>query len=121
MVIFSASQVALAVRNPPANAGRSAGGGQSNSLQYSCLQNPMDRGACSATVHCAQSPTRLKRLSTAHNVIFILKLRLQSPSLTEILCKAPALYSQAHSVVFFLKRTPQITKKSTSQALESVS
>ena len=26
--------------------GRSPGGGQGNPLQYSCLENPMDRGAC---------------------------------------------------------------------------
>ena len=48
-----------AVKNPPANAkqvglipglGRSCGGGNGNTLQYSCLQNPMDRGAWQATV-----------------------------------------------------------------------
>ena len=31
--------------------GRSSGGGHDNSLQYSCLENPMDRGAWQATVH----------------------------------------------------------------------
>ena len=48
------------VKNLPANAGdagsitgsgRSAGGGNGNLLQYSCLGNPMDRGAWQATVH----------------------------------------------------------------------
>ena len=48
------------VKNPPANAGdvgsipglgRSPGGGHGNPLQYSCLENPMDRGAWQATVH----------------------------------------------------------------------
>ena len=29
--------------------GRFSGGGHGNSLQYSCLENPMDRGACQAT------------------------------------------------------------------------
>ena len=47
------------VKNPPANAreassitglGRSPGEGNSNPLQYSCLENPMDRGAWWATV-----------------------------------------------------------------------
>ena len=52
MVIYGASQVALGVKNPRANAGRSPGGGQGNSLQYSCLENSMDRGACSAAAHC---------------------------------------------------------------------
>ena len=31
--------------------GRSPGGGHDNPLQYSCLENPMDRGAWWATVH----------------------------------------------------------------------
>ena len=51
------------VKNPPANAGneidaglipesgRSPGVGNSNPLQYSCLGNPMDRGAWGATVY----------------------------------------------------------------------
>ena len=58
-----ASQVALVVKNLPFNAGdirdvgsipgpgRSPGGGHGNSLQYSCLENPMDRGAWRAIVH----------------------------------------------------------------------
>ena len=48
------------VKNLPANAGdvglipgseRSPGEGNDNPLQYSCLENPMDRGAWQATVH----------------------------------------------------------------------
>ena len=48
------------VKSPPANAGgmgsipgsgRSPGGGNGNPLQYSCLGNPMDRGAWWATAH----------------------------------------------------------------------
>ena len=31
--------------------GRSPGGGHGDPLQYSCLENPMDRGAWQATVH----------------------------------------------------------------------
>ena len=62
------SQVALVVKNLPANAGdpipgsgRSPGGGHSNPLQYSCPENPMDRGAWRATVHrVAQSQAQLK-------------------------------------------------------------
>ena len=39
--------------------GRSLGGGNGNSLQYSCLKNPTDRGAWQATVHrgCKESDT----------------------------------------------------------------
>ena len=41
--------------------GRSPGGGHGNPLQYSCLGNPMDRGAWLATVHrVAQGRTQLK-------------------------------------------------------------
>ena len=41
--------------------GRSPGGGHGNLLQYSCLENPMDREAWRATVHgVTQSWTRLK-------------------------------------------------------------
>ena len=57
------------VKNSPANAGdaglipesgRSAEGGNSNLLQYSCLENPMDGGAWWATVHgVAESQTQL--------------------------------------------------------------
>ena len=45
--------------------GRSPGGGHGNPLQYSCLENPMDRGAWWAIVHrITKSWTRLKQLST---------------------------------------------------------
>ena len=45
--------------------GRSPGGGRGKPLQYSCLENPRDRGAWWATVHrVAKSWTRLKQLST---------------------------------------------------------
>ena len=58
-----ASQVVLVVKNLPANAGdirdmglipglgRSPGGGHGNPLQYSCLENPMDKGSWQAIVH----------------------------------------------------------------------
>ena len=47
------------VKNLPANAdvglisglGRSPGGGHGSTLQYSCLENPMDTGVWRATVH----------------------------------------------------------------------
>ena len=45
--------------------GRSPGGGNGNPYQYSCLESPMDRGACWVTVHGgAKSQTWLKGLST---------------------------------------------------------
>ena len=46
--------------------GRSPGGEHGNPLQYSCLENPVDREAWQAIVHrVAQSWTRLKRLSSS--------------------------------------------------------
>ena len=46
--------------------GRSPGGGNGNLLQYSCLENPMDRGAWWATVHrVTKSQTWLKQLTIA--------------------------------------------------------
>ena len=44
--------------------GRSPKGGHGNLLQYSCLENPMGRGAWWATVHRLESQTLLKQLST---------------------------------------------------------
>ena len=61
--IVGASQVVLVAKNPPANAGnirdvgsvsrlgRSPVGRHGNPFQYSCLENPMDRGTWWATVH----------------------------------------------------------------------
>ena len=62
------------VKNPPANAGdtrdvsalpgfgRCPGVGNGNTLQYSCLENSMDREAWWATVHgVTKSPTRLSK------------------------------------------------------------
>ena len=77
-----ASQVALVVKNLPANSGdvrdkdlipgsgRPPGEWHGNPLQYSCLENPMDRGVCQVTVHgVTQSQTQLQRLSThAHEL-----------------------------------------------------
>ena len=70
----------LVVKNPLANAGdlresglipgsgRSPGGGQDNPLQYSCLENPMDRGAWWAIVHgFTKSQAWLKWLSIHAN------------------------------------------------------
>ena len=47
--------------------GRSPGGGNGNPLQYSYLENPMDRGAWQATVHgVTKSWTRLSDLARKH-------------------------------------------------------
>ena len=73
LISSGASQVALEVKNPLANArdlrdmsttpgsGRPLRGGHGSPLQYSCLENPKDRGAWWAAVHgVTKSQTRLK-------------------------------------------------------------
>jgi len=61
--VGGASQVALVVKNPSANSGdirdvgsipgsgRFPGTGHGDPLQYSCLENPVDRGVWQVTVH----------------------------------------------------------------------
>ena len=69
-------KVALDVKNLPANAGdtrdsgsiprlgKSPGGRHGNPLQYSCLENPMVRGAWQVTVRRVEkNQTKLKQLS----------------------------------------------------------
>ena len=60
------------VKNPPVNAGnpasipgsgRSPGEGNGNPLQYSCLENPMDRGAWWATVLGITESDMIERLT----------------------------------------------------------
>ena len=71
-VTGGASQVMLVAKNPSASAGdlrdlssilgleRSPGGGNGYSLQFSCWENPMDRGTWQATAHgVAKSQTQL--------------------------------------------------------------
>ena len=87
----TASQVVLVVKNPSANAGdvrdaclipglgRCPGRGHGNPLQYSCLENPMDRGAWWATVHrVAESAmpeaTLHTPMHTFLNMVLILEL-----------------------------------------------
>ena len=76
--IRGTSEVVLVVKNPPANtegirdadwipgSGRSPGEGNGYPLQYSCLQNPMDREAWWATVHSVA-----KQLSMNTHTLFL--------------------------------------------------
>ena len=78
----------LVVKNAPANtgdmrdsgwisgSGRSPGEGNGNPPQYSCLENPMDRGAWWVTVHrIAKSQAWLKELST-HAYFFLCEINV---------------------------------------------
>ena len=84
MVLSMGSPGSTVVKNQSANAGgardvglmpgsgRSPGEGNGNPLQYSCLENSMDRGAWWVTVHgVAKSNTSLKSLSTMHTQIYV--------------------------------------------------
>ena len=75
---IGASKVALVVKNLPASAGdtrdsgstlgsgRPPGGGHSNTLQNSCLENPLDREAWQATVHGVSKSQTTKQLTHTH-------------------------------------------------------
>ena len=94
--VISASQVTLVAKNMPANvgdvsnvglllgSGRSPGGGHANRLQYSCLENPMDRGTWWATVHMLLS---LSSLSSLHDRTMNLR--------DEVLRQGKRLYSES--------------------------
>ena len=81
IVFVWVSLVAQMIKNLPANTGdtgdlalipglgRSTGGGNGNPLQYSCVENPMDREAWRATVRgVAKSQTQLSRHMQLHEV-----------------------------------------------------
>ena len=82
---YGAYQVTLMVRNLPVNAGdtrdagsipglgRSSGEGNGNPLQYSCLENSMDRGAWQATVH---GPTKIQTRMIEHIVAIIVSVKI---------------------------------------------
>ena len=86
-----ASQVALVVKNPPANVGdirdassipglgRLPGIGNGNPLQYSGLENPVDRGAWQGTVHGVAESDTNEQLT----LYFILSIELVT-QVTEI-------------------------------------
>ena len=55
----------------PGLSGRSPGEGNGNPLQYSCLENPMDRGACWATVHAPTANERSGFSSLITSLYFV--------------------------------------------------
>ena len=81
--VVGASQVVLVLKNPPVNAGdmrntvsipgsgRSPGEGHGNLLQYSCLENPMDRGAWWATDHGVSELDTTEQLTLLLSSLFI--------------------------------------------------
>ena len=86
-----ACQCRLSIRDSGSIPGseKSPGGGHSNPLQYSCLENPTDRGAWQAAVHgVIQSQTWLKCLSMHAKVII------------NLICLALSIYTQCSGLSF---------------------
>ena len=80
--------------------GKSTGGGHGNPLQYSCLENPMDRGAWWATAPGAtKSPTQLKWLSTHVACIQLIFIEGKNYPFSTAL-KTNLLYMKSHVVLF---------------------
>ena len=64
--------------------GRSPGGEHGNPLQYSCLENPMDRAAWQATVHgVAKSRTRLSDFTPFHLCVYRLQQAISDMSVSK--------------------------------------
>ena len=107
------------VKNLPANAGgardagsipgsrRAPGGGNGNPLQYSCLGNPMDRGAWWAAVHgVAKSQTRLSTQHTHTHTFSVIAIVFSFVTGLFHLTRCPevsfVLYSICQNVLPFL-------------------
>ena len=83
--VHGTSQLALAVKNPPASAGdardvgsipgsgRCPGGGKGSPLQQSCPENPVDRGAWWPTVHWVSTSWQIdgETMETVTDFIFL--------------------------------------------------
>ena len=105
-----ASQVALVVRNLPTNAGdikdvdsipglgRSPGEGHGNPLQYSCLENLMDRGAWQA----AYSPQGQKELDMTEATQHTCKQPLATTCLFYIPTYLPFLESHINGIIEYI-------------------
>ena len=107
--------------------GRAPGGGHSNPFQYSCLENPMDRGAWWATVHgVTKSQTQLKsKTKVAAGLVFLQPLLgLQmlpfsvEPSSWETAASAPSLLCACTSLVSRCVLTSSPYKNTSQMGLE---
>ena len=84
--------------------GRSPGEGNGNSLRYSCLENPTDRGAWRAMVHSvAKSWTRLNDY-TQREKEGVSPFAVPPPSLSTTVCKWAVLWSFSS---WYIRKTPK--------------
>ena len=70
--------------------GRSPGGGNGNPLQYSCLENPMDRGAWQATIH----PLGPKEPDMTEQLSMHMKIKRNTDSISHIFVLYIYVYTQ---------------------------
>ena len=81
--------------------GRSPRGGLGNPFRYSCLENPMNRGAWQATVHrTAKSWTRLKWLST-HRLFYSVVSAVSTQWISYVYTNIPSLWSLPRPPTYF--------------------
>ena len=138
-------QVVLVVKKLPVNAGdvrdvgliprlgRSPRGGNGNPLQYSCLENPMNRGVWWVSVHGdAKGQTQLKWLTTIDLRFMIRKMMLvllTIPSMFFPACKALSIHfllplqpgRWVRSILFLLFHTETKTEVSEPVCLRTLS
>ena len=119
----------LVVKNLPASAGdawdtgsipgsgRSPGGGHSNTLQYPCLKNPMDRGAWQIIVHrIAKSRTRLSNWTEWSVILRIFSVLVDHLYISfgkmslQILCPFLLIHSSFHKHIVRSYNAPECTK-----------
>ena len=120
------------VKNPPTNAedsgpmpglGRSPREGHGNPLQYSCLENPMDRGARWAMVHSiTKNRTQLKRLSKHVRICICVtdSLCCTPETNTVIVIVVNQLYSNKNKGMFHLKHPSYIQDEKKRTVLEQL-
>ena len=118
------TQVVLLVKNPPVNTGDprdvgsipgsgiSPGEGNGNPLQYSCLENPRDRGDWRATVHgVSKSQTRLKQLSTLSTrspSLYSKMGPLKSQNLNFLNCKDAQVLTWVNGFIFRVRESQNL-------------
>ena len=88
------------------------GEGSGNPLQYSCLENPVDGGAWWAAVHrVAQSPSRLKRLSSSSSSLYLV---LSGDGRRELYSKESFLHTLVEGFAVHPKGTGNLLQELTS-------